>query len=614
MSLLFGGATSDRVSIAAAASINDLDPFTYLLWLYPTATTNARRIFQKALVGDTPGGYKFARLNGTGGTSGNIEFTIKRATTDATRITNDRPLNAGLNAWVFLACGFASSVPEMHVWTGSLTALATENTYGTTNNGAGAVTGDNASDLVAGNYVTANQAFPGRIAVFAVFNRLLTLAEIRSWQFRPRKIDGCVLFYELGFNGTATQPDWSGNGNAGTVTGATIAAHVPLGPPFGFDAGWFAGARTTRFAKIVAGTLTAAGALSRKTKKAMAGALSSAGALAKKTKKFLAAALATAGALLTQYIPAGGTTYFKSIAGTLAPAGALARKTKKILGEMIAQTDNFNRASLGPNWSFNVNSLVINASTTCRGGTAIAHNAGFYNVVGWPADQYSQVKIASLNDVVGAVCRAGAAGVDTFYVFLSGGVQTQIRKHLAGIETTLITGAPASVGDVLRLEVKGQTLTGYVNGVKRLTVSDSSIASGSAGLYFTGTNGLGDDWEGGSLRKILGLSGAVRTMAKKALGGTLAPAGALARRIRKNLAAALAPAGALAKKIRRALGGALSFTGSLVGAIVGLGIAVVTDVIIRPTLAAVARIRATLGATTKRTRPSATVEDVRRKQ
>ena len=35
-----------------------------------------------------------------------------------------------------------------------------------------------------------------------------------------------------------TQPDWSGNGNSGAVTGATVADHVPLGPPFGFDPEW----------------------------------------------------------------------------------------------------------------------------------------------------------------------------------------------------------------------------------------------------------------------------------------------------------------------------------------------------------------------------------------
>jgi len=67
------------------------------------------------------------------------------------------------------------------------------------------------------------------------FDRALSLGEIRSLQFHPRVLSGCVLYSHYGFNGTGTQPDWSGKGNSGTVTGATVSNHVPLGSPFGFD-------------------------------------------------------------------------------------------------------------------------------------------------------------------------------------------------------------------------------------------------------------------------------------------------------------------------------------------------------------------------------------------
>ena len=39
----------------------------------------------------------------------------------------------------------------------------------------------------------------------------------------------------LGYNGTGTQPDWSGNANSCTVSGATLSNHAPIGAPFAFN-------------------------------------------------------------------------------------------------------------------------------------------------------------------------------------------------------------------------------------------------------------------------------------------------------------------------------------------------------------------------------------------
>ena len=81
-------------------------------------------------------------------------------------------------------------------------------------------------------------AFVGRIGFFGVWNRAMPLGEIVSHQWCPRKTSGCDALYHLGFNGVAAQPDWSGSGNTGTVTGATVSDHVPLSSPFGLRHGW----------------------------------------------------------------------------------------------------------------------------------------------------------------------------------------------------------------------------------------------------------------------------------------------------------------------------------------------------------------------------------------
>ena len=78
----------------------------------------------------------------------------------------------------------------------------------------------------------------GRMGFFHVISSELTLNQIIAQQYRPHVRSDSQVFMHLGFNGTGTQPDLTGKGNNGTVTGAVVADHVPLGPPFGFDIPW----------------------------------------------------------------------------------------------------------------------------------------------------------------------------------------------------------------------------------------------------------------------------------------------------------------------------------------------------------------------------------------
>ena len=64
---------------------------------------------------------------------------------------------------------------------------------------------------------------------------MLSLAEITQHWMRSQNHANSKVLMHVGYNGTGTQADWSGHGNSGTVTGATVSAHVPLGPQFGFD-------------------------------------------------------------------------------------------------------------------------------------------------------------------------------------------------------------------------------------------------------------------------------------------------------------------------------------------------------------------------------------------
>ena len=65
----------------------------------------------------------------------------------------------------------------------------------------------------------------------------MPLAQMQALQFNLHPTTNTLLLSHYGYNGTGTQPDWSGNGHNGTVTGATVADHVPMPPafPYGDD-------------------------------------------------------------------------------------------------------------------------------------------------------------------------------------------------------------------------------------------------------------------------------------------------------------------------------------------------------------------------------------------
>jgi Concanavalin A-like lectin/glucanases superfamily len=220
VSLTLGGATSDRVQVPAASSINTLSTWTWKGWYYPTAITSGRHLFSKS-DSSSPFGGRSARIL----TGGFIRADVVRATTSSQYITNSLALTA--NKWWYIAITYDESGAAgevFNIYVGDLTTLATEATYSTVTNGSGATTSDALGDLRIGNASSQVQAWPGPIGPCAHSNRVESLAEIQAHQFEFRPSAGCVGLWNLGDNGTGTQPDFSGNGNSGTVTGATLSA------------------------------------------------------------------------------------------------------------------------------------------------------------------------------------------------------------------------------------------------------------------------------------------------------------------------------------------------------------------------------------------------------
>jgi hypothetical protein len=187
--------------------------------------------------------------------SDELRIRVAQSTTHTEYQTDNA--NCAANKWWFIAADYdVGGASRHHIYRGDLTTAATECTYSVNQDGSGTRASDASWPFVIGNRRQTGVwavAYRGDIAWVGLWNRVLTLKEIIEQQFRPHKTSGCVLFTHLGFNGTGTQYDLSGNGNNGTVTGASVADHVPLTLPFGYDLGTINFSTATADTEVLAG-------------------------------------------------------------------------------------------------------------------------------------------------------------------------------------------------------------------------------------------------------------------------------------------------------------------------------------------------------------------------
>jgi hypothetical protein len=224
--LLFGAATSDRVNVGAGSSLANITDGTVLVWFYANDVANTFKVLFGKVNSAGAGGWQFNRVGTSGST---LRLFRMRAITDQQVSSPASTIISG--AWNFAATSWDITGGAPKMYHGSLLAPAADVSTSVTA-GSGAQSDDSALPLLVGNYRSDSPAaaYPGRLAAAAVFNRILTPAEIQSWQGRPRVMGGCVGFWQLGRTGTSTQLDYSGNGNHGTVTGATLIQGPPTRP------------------------------------------------------------------------------------------------------------------------------------------------------------------------------------------------------------------------------------------------------------------------------------------------------------------------------------------------------------------------------------------------
>jgi RHS repeat-associated protein len=181
-------------------------------------------------------------------------------------------------------------------------------------------------------------------------------------------------------------------------------------------------------------------------------------------------------------------------------ASALATRINQNAGNVA---DPF---TLSSNWTiqegkFQFNSGGLIGSTGGTDSRAVAYWTGSFG-----ADQFAQLSLAALpanTDGLGPAVRVGSSGLNyyAFYVTVLN-PHFYLFKVVNGTLTVLAQGTrTSSVGDVLRLEVAGTTLTGKINGAVIATATDSSLQAGNPGIQGCVCNGgttVVSNWSGGS--------------------------------------------------------------------------------------------------------------------
>jgi hypothetical protein len=178
----------------------------------------------------------------------------------------------------------------------------------------------------------------------------------------------------------------------------------------------------------------------------------------------------------------------------------------------VLASDSFNRADetpIGGNWTLdqaNVANLSGNVQVWVFASGASDVTNARWNALTWPNDQWSQATQVALggsgNNGVAVRIQTSGRGAYHFAPRTAGnGGYLLERLNTDTSKTTVASNAGIGgvAGDVVYMQVIGSSFDCRQNGVSRMTGTDSTFASGAAGLSgFVSSDGYQtDDWSGG---------------------------------------------------------------------------------------------------------------------
>lgn len=200
---------------------------------------------------------------------------------------------------------------------------------------------------------------------------------------------------------------------------------------------------------------------------------------------------------------------------------------------MTSFSDGFGRpdsTDLGANWvevSGDWSIVSGQLSPGAAGGTIILRAAGAMA----SNDNYAQVTITATTVASQGVWCRGNTTISQGYLWRNNGTSWDLFQVIGGSFTSIGTyAAAAAPGDVAKVQAVGSTIQGYVNGIQRVSVTNTNVPTGtSVGIRSDSAGALRyDDFAAADVTEgaTLGIAGSIETA--QPLTGTMAASLAVA--------------------------------------------------------------------------------------
>lgn len=190
--------------------------WTIGLWARPTSGTNSQRVMQARQSTSAAHSVQIAwDLGGAG------EVFSCSAFNDGTGLIKDG--NASINQWHFVA-GVGSNIGV----SGVVDFIFIDGEASTTAHTGGTATGSNTDEIRVGSRTDGGADYGGLTAHVFFFNVKLSIGQLKQLMKYPGSIrNSSLILYAPLFGTSSVEPDYSGRGNHGTLSGTTKGTTEP---------------------------------------------------------------------------------------------------------------------------------------------------------------------------------------------------------------------------------------------------------------------------------------------------------------------------------------------------------------------------------------------------
>lgn len=226
-----GGSSTDNITHGSAATLDNLHQGSMSIagWTnIDTFDATSRRILNKGSDGPTNGWYFIENNANCGGATTSYVFAVRWSGAEAQWCNGS--YTGG--AWKHFAVTYngSSSTNDAVFYKNGVSVAVTKLASPSGSNN----TDDSSLNLIVGNReTTKNRATDGRLAYMSVHSGILTAVEVNELMYKPCSIPAGNVLCAPEW-GDTTEPDLSGHGSTGTVTGAAAFAD---GPPVMYGGG-----------------------------------------------------------------------------------------------------------------------------------------------------------------------------------------------------------------------------------------------------------------------------------------------------------------------------------------------------------------------------------------